>query len=806
MKKIRNIIRTVCLLLALMVLGACRHTENYSGPKQHILVLLGFPLTNQSATVIQKAFREEFRDTARYQFEFRPGVSAPYERVLVNQYFDDQSGWVYTGLERMGRKPDLILLQSDLVAQAAALSGHPWLQDVPVICFDVQYPEWKGQLARHKNFVVMESKPEPKKNIDFIRRLGRPSWILTGLDSTFLDDKLRRSIMEEMGQDTTHYITNLQYETYRQLLGLSERDLKRSTLIPLNFEHTTGTPDDTLYIAGFRLHGILKVRNNHATFLRLKDDVYIDKSLGYNLGVTFSNSPRYFNLPLQSALNVCAGGYLTTWEDMAKSLHPIVDDLLKGKDPSSIPPQVLEKKYWLDWRAAKCLQPYAEDFPKDVHFVNLPWKDESRFNHYVYDHWKSTLLVVIVLISLLVPYFLIRRSRRVYRQLQALGAKAEHDIKQMENLLAATRSFSWELLPGDRVRFSEEFAKVWGFEEREIPLSRVLGTLSEGGEELEKALRDTSRKCIIVETVATHSSSGKTHAFICYVNHVSNEQGERHCLGFTIANDEAHEARRIRREAYRMAEETSVKESFLAAMSHEIRSPLNAIVGFADVLVKQYSELSDEERTAFSHYINESKEQLLKLLDDVMNYSERKGEKFALELSRKSVRELMDEVYYMHTVIVPEPLKLQYHCGEDAVVMTNRSAVLQIMSNLMNNAIKFTRRGSITLGWETEVAEDGTWMCLYVEDTGIGISKEYQHRLFEKFYKMDTHSAGAGLGLTLCLQLADSMQGSIRLESTEGKGSMFSLRLKKAADLPASLGGGKVAIRPLRKGEKPESK
>ena len=81
-------------------------------------------------------------------------------------------------------------------------------------------------------------------------------------------------------------------------------------------------------------------------------------------------------------------------------------------------------------------------------------------------------------------------------------------------------------------------------------------------------------------------------------------------------------------------------------------------------------------------------------------------------------------------------------------------------------------------------------MLLYVKDTGIGISEEHQQHLFEKFYKMDTHSVGAGLGLTLCLQLAESMQGSIRIESTEGKGSKFCLRLKKAADLPASSGGG----------------
>lgn len=792
MKKTRNITRITVLLLALLVLSTCRKEQEYSGPRKHILVLFDFPLTDQTAIVVQRAFEEEFGDTLHYWLNFRPGVDAPYDRLQFNKYFEDQSGAFVRQFNAMTNRPDLIVLMGDLTAQTGVLCDHPWLREIPVICAHVTYPEWKGRLARRRNFVVLEAKPEPKKNVDFIRQLGRPSWIITGLDSTFLDEKLRQCIMEEMGRDTARYITNLQHESYDHLILPELRDQKRSTFIPINMEHTLGVLADTAYNAHFRIPGILKVWNNHSTFLRLKDDIYIDKSLRHNLGIYFANSPRFFNLPLQSALNVCVGGYMVSWEDMAKAVHPIADELLAGRKASTIPWQVLEKKYWIDWRVARRMFSYADELPGDVHFVNLPWKDKSRFNHLVYTYWKPTLLVVLFLLAVFLPLFLAYRSRKMHRALLDLGHKAERDMKQMGRLLAATRSFSWEMLPGGVVQFSEEFVRDCEISNRRVPIASLLQTITEGAAELEQALNDIHKRRTVVEVVATIPATGHTHAFVCYVNHVRNAQGEQHCLGYVLFNDEANEARRIRQEAYRLAEETSVKESFLAAMSHEIRSPLNSIVGFADILVKQYGELSDEERLAFSHYINESKEQLLRLLDDVMNYSERKGEKFALELSRKSVRELMDEVYYMHTVIVPESLKLFYHCGEDAVVMTNRSAVLQVMSNLMNNAIKFTEQGSITLGWETEEAEDGTWMLLYVKDTGIGISEEHQKHLFEKFYKMDTHSAGAGLGLTLCLQLAESMQGSIRIESTIGKGSRFCLRLKKAESRSVSLGGVKA--------------
>lgn len=281
----------------------------------------------------------------------------------------------------------------------------------------------------------------------------------------------------------------------------------------------------------------------------------------------------------------------------------------------------------------------------------------------------------------------------------------------------------------------------------------------------------------MITVIANLPPKGERHAFIVHVNHISDEEGAIRCMGFSIFNDEEYETERIRKQAYQLSEEINVKESFLAAMSHEIRTPLNAIVGFADLLVKQYDMLTDKERAVYAQYIDDSKDQLLNLLDDVMNYSERKGEKLSLELSRKSVLRLMNEVYYAHTVIVPKQIELKWAPGKDVNVKTNRSAVLQIMSNFMNNAIKFTEQGSITLGWDIVTDDQGESVEMYVKDTGIGISEENQQRIFEKFYKTDSHSVGAGIGLALCNQLAESMNGKIVLKSKLGEGSRFSLKL-----------------------------
>ena len=347
----------------------------------------------------------------------------------------------------------------------------------------------------------------------------------------------------------------------------------------------------------------------------------------------------------------------------------------------------------------------------------------------------------------------------------------------METVLAATHSFRWVLLPNRVVRISKDLEKVLELETNEIPLSELFTYLEDGRQELEEAVFHTDKDFQTVDIVAA-TNKGIRHAFMVYINRLPDADGHMQCLGLVVINDEVYEAKKLREEAYQLAEETSVKESFMASMSHEIRSPLNAIVGFADLLVKHGKDLSQEERSAFSHHINDSKDQLLRLLDDVMNYSTKREESFSLELSKKSVKELMDEAYYMHTVIVPERLDFHYECSKDAFVMANRSAVLQIMSNLMNNAIKFTEAGSITMGWRYTEEADGSWVEMYVRDTGIGISETDMQHICEKFRKVDSHSVGAGIGLALCTQLASSMKGALCMDSKLGEGSTFSLKLK----------------------------
>ena len=775
--KIRSLLLILCLLAAtILTLGAC-HRPSADRETKNILIIQDMDFREQASAIIHKAFEKEFGGHSRYNITYARGGRAPFDRVNIKVPFLSQSTRILESLVQIQQKPDLIILLGDIMAHSGASCDHPWMREVPVLCLDVIYPEWEGRLAAHKNFVVMQAKPEPKKNIDFIRDMGGPSWIVTVLDSTYTDDKLRQSILEQMGNDKEHYITNLNYETYKWAISYQFRD-QRSTIIPLNLEYTEFNGIDTIHNARFQLPGMLRIVNNHLTFLRLKDDVFIDRALGYNIGAYYSQTPKYFNVEYLSSLNSCIGGYMTPWPEVAKQAHPLIDRLLDGENPADIPWQTLQKDYWMDWRISKSIHPYAEDFPSYVKFVNLPWEKQSRLHDWIYNHWLLLLIVLLTLFIVITPFAMYFRSRRIHRALLAESLKADKNRYYIEKIMAASNSYIWEMTPQKEFNIGSELAKMVGTEKLHIPLENMLSYITEGREEFRQAFNETECGSTSVDFVADMPNIG-THAYITYINRTRNQDGTLHCNGFTVLNDEAHEATELRRKAFLLSEEAYTKESFLAAMSHEIRNPLNAIIGFADILSTQHNMLTEEERTAYGDYLNESMTQLLELLDTIMSDTNVKGQDLTLKLSRYNMIEIMDFIFHTHKVIVPGNLKFNYKRGPQTTILANRTAILQIVSNLMNNAIKFTRQGSITLGWETVNGEAGDMTEIYVEDTGIGISPEDQQHIFTKHYKTDNHTVGAGIGLTLCINLAKSMDATIGLTSTPNKGSRFHLRLKQ---------------------------
>ena len=222
-----------------------------------------------------------------------------------------------------------------------------------------------------------------------------------------------------------------------------------------------------------------------------------------------------------------------------------------------------------------------------------------------------------------------------------------------------------------------------------------------------------------------------------------------------IARDKAEELDRL-------------KSAFLANMSHEIRTPLNAIVGFSSLLAETDSR---SERQEYIKIVQENNELLLQLISDILDLSKIEAGTFNFVYNNVDVNETCAEIIKSMSMKVGKGIELIFEEPfPECYIYTDKNRFTQVIINFINNALKFTQQGSITLGYE-QVSHQK--IKFYVRDTGMGIPEEKQKSVFERFVKLNTFVQGTGLGLSICKSIVSQMGGEIGVESTEGVGSCF---------------------------------
>lgn len=211
-----------------------------------------------------------------------------------------------------------------------------------------------------------------------------------------------------------------------------------------------------------------------------------------------------------------------------------------------------------------------------------------------------------------------------------------------------------------------------------------------------------------------------------------------------------------------------LKSAFLANMSHEIRTPLNAIVGFSSLL----TETEDmKDRKQYMAIVQENTELLLQLISDILDLSKMESGAFEFVKSDTDVNLLCSEIIRSLRMKVPAGVELVFEeCLPGCHVWADKNRLNQVISNFINNALKFTFSGSIMLGYYRQT--DG-YLRFYVRDTGMGIPKNKIKTVFDRFVKLNSFVHGTGLGLSICKSLVEQMGGTIGVESEEGEGSCF---------------------------------
>ena len=215
-------------------------------------------------------------------------------------------------------------------------------------------------------------------------------------------------------------------------------------------------------------------------------------------------------------------------------------------------------------------------------------------------------------------------------------------------------------------------------------------------------------------------------------------------------------------------EADKMKNAFIANMSHEIRTPLNAIVGFSRLITETENASEQQE---FLTIINNNSDLLLQLINDILDFAKIESGTLNYNISNVDLKDICHEVYVSQSLKMTSDVALLFH-GEllpSVRLQTDTQRIEQVLLNLLSNAIKCTNQGFVSLSYEVE----GDFVRVSVTDTGIGIAKDKQDAVFDRFVKLDDFRQGTGLGLSICRMIVEKLGGEIGLRSELGKGSTF---------------------------------
>lgn len=715
----------------------------------------GYPPAAKALELLQKEFsllgldcdvREYYLDCDRYMEEA--------ENLRMAGFVDDLSAW---GAE-------LIAVLDDQAAYALMACRHPLAHEIPVVFSGVNYPNI-SLLLQYPNITGYADTPDYLRTIRMIESIMGKSRICLMNGQVFLDRKIWHALNEQCrGQGFAivtstegAYFAGSSYHRVRERETISPILKRQNIDVLLDTTKIVRMTSDSIAIRHLMWLG----RGDNTLLLYTKRD-YTTKRVGMLFdNPTFQTINEGFGFA-----DYLLGGYFTPLESQIRYMATGIKERLEGRMPRQ---QVTEcaKQYVLNWHV---LQKYGiplESIPAEYTVMYIPFSERYRYPILIGSILGAVfVLTVIVLLS----FSLLRERRRKREALRNL--LYEHETLCLA--IEGNSTYAWRL-EGDSVSCDSQFCELIHHRPGSLLLDEITPYIHPDD-------LPAFRKNIAARHERTHHKgqyrcnfTGEFQWWEFSYNTI-HTPGHAPIIAGLLQNIQElkdHEQELI--ESRELAEQAELKQSFLNNMSHEIRTPLNAIVGFSDMLANE-PEFSDEERQEFVDIINTNTKLLLKLVGDVLELSRIESGNLSFTFQRESVCRLLDDVYQTHSLLIRPPLQfLKDFPPEDVQVNVDPMRLTQVLTNFLNNANKFTKGGSIRLGYccPSGMSE----VHLYVEDTGIGIPHSEQKMIFERFYKRSEFSQGVGLGLSICVLIVEKMGGRIELQSEEGRGSRFTVVL-----------------------------
>ena len=753
-KRLFGIISIIFLFVTCI---SCKSSTDLSEEKR-ILVIQSyekhFPAYEKMKEIMSSELRKKGIHASVYSFYLDcEQYSEKQQRQKLFKKLNGLSTW----------NPDIILVNDDQALNALISSRHPLAKSIPVVFMGVSYPNI-SIIRKYPNMTGFYDKPDYKRNIELIRRLVGNCIVIRVSDDTFQDNMMLADMNAQI-QDicAVNNIYSLDRVRLSGKNGISISDIPK-------------IKPDTMYIS------TLSTKSANALIKGFGENYYNKAYLATKRDYMTISLGRLSAFPCFSVINELignqngvVGGYVTVFKDEVEGAVNRVVSILKGTPPSDFPQiEGSNKAYVFDYGVLERWGIDSSKLPEGAIIANMPFV--VQYKYYI---WAAGFILVVMLLLL----FSYQRKRYIQ---EALHKKdAQEKLKREKTFLSFaldSNIFAFRYSKGV-FEFDNRFYHYLGMPCVPMKIEEFQDAIHP--EELDNFLRDRnlldsgflSRK--VTQRRCNFNKKGYEWWEFRYAqnkNEKDSVSGDEAvevsglCLNIQRIKDTENSLIAARQKA---EESDRMKLVFLANMSHEIRTPLNSIVGFSNILASD-EELSPEDKQEYIDTINKNSDLLLKLVNDILELSRIESGYMSFCYKKCIVKELLNDVYMTHQVLIAP--RLDFQKEEEDICLeidVDRDRLIQVLTNFLNNATKFTESGFIKIGYYYMEEEEA--VHIYVEDTGRGIPREEQQMIFSRFYKQNEFSQGAGLGLSICKVIVEKLGGKITLQSEAGKGSRFTV-------------------------------
>lgn len=729
---------------------------------------------------LEKLLYEEFH---------RQGIEAIFDKFYIdctklNEKEEIEYARRYLELLE-SKSTDLILTIGDQATYSFLSTRHRLLSSIPVLACNVRFPneELIEEYDLQKVYVLRDS-PDLKRNIDFIKTLYPHNMeIIYNIDLTYLGHKSFDKLSKVVDRQSVRVLGY-------QKAFVQESDYEHLTEMIEYFNLTPGLGNDRVKRSGLTISLCpFRYIRGASLLVMLEQSKREQKNQAFLL-----DKLDMMAIPIVTALNIpsfscicegfgenakIVGGYMATESISAKAIADLATRLLKKEKVGMPKIRDLEKEYVLDWIYFSEFAGDISNVPKDVSIINYPFYDRYRKELYILGG-LFVISFILVTISLLRTH---RRSLIERRNLQML----QEVHKRLSLSVDGGKISLWNIQEGV-LEFDDNYTQLVGLEQRRFTKEDMIQYTHPDDVQLLSSFYETLHQSPGMQIQRIRFCFGKEGAdyewYELRCSSLKDARGEIMLAG-TMQNIQKlveHEHQLIL--AKQIAEKAELKQSFLNNMSHEIRTPLNAIVGFTNLLIAEGAdEIEPEEKATMLEIINTNNELLLKLVNDVLEISRLDSGNLSFDIKECDITKIVKEIYMTYQTLIQPSLNFLLELDETVSLPANIDSLrfTQVISNFLNNANKFTKKGTITLG--CKIDKEHREVCVYVKDTGKGIDDKELMMIFDRFYKTDEFEQGSGLGLSICKVIIERLAGRIEVHSEVGKGSCFSVVLSLASTI-----------------------